>query len=160
MRREWVFWFAWCAFVVAWMLPVHKNGVTLPHGVPGWQAFRVAAAPVWPYEGVEVETWWGATLTTLSAATNIVMLGLPWMRKGVVSHSRLIVGATFAAFIVNAQWLFLNTEWADLRAGYYLWWTSFLAMSFLWCRTAMVGPRGSSEEKAAQHRDAADQRLL
>lgn len=116
------------------MLPVHKDGVTLPEGVPGWQAFRLAAAPVWPYEGVEPGTWWGDTLTTLSAATNLVMLGLLWTRRRELRNRWLAV-VPLLAFVVNTQWLFLNTEWMDLRAGYYLWWISFLAMSvLLWPR--------------------------
>lgn len=148
VRRTSVFWIAWCAFAIAWILPVHKDGVTLPEGVPGWQAFRAAAAPVWPYDGAEVDTWWGATLTTLSAATNIVMLGLLWTR-GRERYRRLAVAATVIAFVVNAQWLFLNTEWVDLRAGYYLWWVSFLAMSVICWRSRVAGPEKFPEHGAA-----------
>jgi hypothetical protein len=127
MRRGWLPWIAGSAFALAWVLPVHKDGVTLPKGLPGWEAFRVAAAPVWPYKDVTYETKWGAALAALSAGTNLVMLGSLWAWWRLPSGRRVAAVAALAAFVVNAQWLFLNTEWVDLRAGYYLWWLSFLA---------------------------------
>ena len=30
------------AYMLAWFLPVIEDGVTLPNGMPGWEAFRVA----------------------------------------------------------------------------------------------------------------------
>lgn len=149
MRRAPLFWIAWSAFAVAWIVPVHKDGITLPEGVPGWQAFRIAAAPVWPYEGVEHESWWGATLSTLSAATNFVMLGSLWTRQRGQLLRRATAIAAFAAFIVNAQWVFLNTDWVDLRPGYYLWWTSFLVMSLIAAPGVVASLKGQPSQDAA-----------
>ena len=36
-------------YVIAWFLPVEKDGTTLADGgLPGWEAFRVALAPLIP----------------------------------------------------------------------------------------------------------------
>jgi hypothetical protein len=32
----------WLLHAVAWFLPVIKGGVTFPHGLPGWDAFRTS----------------------------------------------------------------------------------------------------------------------
>ena len=118
------------AFLVAWLLPVVKGGVTLPEGLPGWQAFRVAASPVWPYEGTQSESWYGALLTTASAATNLVMVGLLFVaRRGSRQWLRLATIAAFASFLVNAQW-FIRADRNDLRLGYYLWWFSFFILAY------------------------------
>jgi hypothetical protein len=136
-------------FAAAWLVPVHKEGTSLPEGVPGWQAFRMAAAPVWPYEGVSYETWWGATLATVSAGTNLVMIGSLFLALQRRSLVRMTAIASLAAFVVNAQWLFLNTDWVDLRAGYYLWWLSFLAISVASLRSAAMTPAGYTQDAAA-----------
>jgi hypothetical protein len=131
------FWIAWSVFALAWVVPVHKDGITLPQGLPGWEAFRLAAAAVWPYEGVDYKTWWDATLATLSAATNFVMLGSLWVAQRGQGPRRPIAVAALVAFVINTQWLFLRTEWVDLRAGYYLWWLSFLVVSFISLKRAV-----------------------
>ncbi len=120
---------AWLVHAAAWLLPVIKDGVTLPEGVPGWQAFRVALSAVWPYESFEYDTWYHAFLGTLSAVTTIFFLmGSPWV---VVRQSRRLrraaAWAAAAAFVLNAHWVFiLGRDWRDLRIGYFLWWWSFL----------------------------------
>ena len=131
MTRRTLLRLTWFVFTLAWALPVHQDGTRLPKGLPGWEAFRVAAAAVWPYEGVEYETWWGGALSSLSAATNLVMLVSIVVRSYGRQVHRGIGAAAAAAFLVNAQWLFLTTEWTELRAGYYLWWLSFLALGCL-----------------------------
>jgi hypothetical protein len=146
MTRAAAFRIVWSVFALAWVIPVHKDGVRLPEGVPGWQAFRVAAAPVWPYEGVEHKTWWGATLSSLSAATNLAMLASLVVRK---RRTRLTGIAAIAAFVVNAQWLFMNTEWADLRPGYYFWWLSFLGVGLVSLGNAERASTPSFKDAAA-----------
>lgn len=139
----------WLGFALAWLVPVHKEGITLPDGLPGWQAFRIAAAPVWPYEGTRYDTWWSATLSTLSAATNLLMLGSFLVALRLPSFLRTVTISTFVAFLVNAQWLLLNTEWVDLRAGYYLWWLSFLGVSVASYKEAVRASERSSHDAAA-----------
>jgi hypothetical protein len=140
-------WIAWSAFALAWFVPVHKDGITLPQGLPGWEAFRLTAAAVWPYEGVDYKTWWDATLATLSAATNAVMLSSLWLAHGGQGRRRATAIAALLAFVINAQWLFWRTEWVDLRAGYYLWWLSFLLASLISVRRAVSAT--SSEDAPA-----------
>ena len=131
----------WLLFGLAWLLPVHKDGVRFPESVPGWEAFRVAAAPIWPYEGVAYDAWWGALLAVLSAGTNLVMFCTLGIRRRSVSFRRWLAGISAGAFAVNAQWLVWNTELADLRIGYYLWWLSFLALgASLSFSTLTAGP--------------------
>ena len=123
---------AFLAHVVAWFLPVVKEGVTLPHGLPGWQAFRVAACAVWPYEDFTIDRWYNVVLSTMSAATTlffvlaagwIVAIGSPRLR-------RLSAWIAASAFAVNAYWvLSFGSDRSDLRIGYFLWWFSFILLA-------------------------------
>ena len=86
---------AWLVHAAAWFLPVTKDGVTLPDGLPGWQAFRVAFTAVWPYETFNFDTWYTAVLATASAVTTLLFLfGSPWVvwRGVAVSIARVRVG--------------------------------------------------------------------
>src|SRR5262249_15050412 len=116
-------------FLFAWTLPVVKGGVTLPNGIPGWQAFRVAASPVWPYEGTRVDSWYAAILSAASAATNLIMVELAYAAlRGRTNWLRFGAVAAVVSFLINAQWI-LPSDRNDLRVGYYLWWASFLILS-------------------------------
>ena len=53
------------AHAVGWLAPV-------ANGFVGWQAFRVALSPVWPFEHFTVPTWGLVILAVASAATNAV----------------------------------------------------------------------------------------
>ena len=123
---------AYSVHAAAWFLPVEKDGVTLPHGLPGWQAFRVAACAVWPYEGITIDPWYNSVLSTMSAVTTaLFVLGAWWV---VVTQSRRFcrVSAWIAAcaFVVNAHWfLRFGSDRFDLRIGYFLWWASFLLLA-------------------------------
>src|SRR5512139_2456694 len=92
---------AWVTHALAWFLPVHKYGVRLPHGIPGWQAFRIAVSPLWPYEGSESGPWYGAALTTSGGLTNLVLLAsLPILLTGSGRASRALGWAALAASII------------------------------------------------------------
>jgi hypothetical protein len=122
---------AWLVFVAAWFLPVIDEGVTLPRGLPGWQAIRVALCGVWPCRNVNIE-WYQAVLFTVSALTTFLFLpGSVWAVRG-GSKRVCLTFAWFAAlaFVVNTHWYILaGSNRADLRIGYYLWWISFLLMA-------------------------------
>jgi len=113
------------------LLPVVKEGVTLPQGLPGWQAFRVAACAVWPYEGFTIDKWYNVALSTISAATTIFfVLGSGWViaigSRGLRRASAWIAAS---AFIVNAHWVVrFGSDRMDLRIGYFLWWLSFILL--------------------------------
>jgi hypothetical protein len=119
----------WLLHAIAWFLPVVNGGVTFPHGLPGWQAFRVAACPVWPYEGLKSDEWYYAVLSVLSAATTpLFILGSLWaVSRGSNTLRRASAWVAISAFIVNAHWYVLfGSDRKDLRIGYFLWWFSFL----------------------------------
>jgi hypothetical protein len=123
---------AWLIHAAAWFLPVVKEGVTLPHGLPGWQAFRVAACAVLPYAGMSIEGWHTVVLATMSAATTLLfVLGSVWVvwvgSRGLRRASAWIAAS---AFIVNAHWFLRSgSQRFDLRIGYFLWWFSFLLLA-------------------------------
>ncbi len=154
MRRHPLLWSTWTAYAAAWLLPVIKDGVTLPDGLPGWQAFRVAFAPVWPYEGVEYQASYFAVLAVLSALSNLAMLCSP---LSLVSRLRRYVSAlgwaALGAFLVDAHWFVLglgDDDWTDLRIGYFLWWGSFLALAI----TILVMMRRGVQESSASGQGA------
>lgn len=123
---------AYLVHATAWFLPVEKHGVTLPVGVPGWQAFRIAACMVWPYEGSRIDGWYNVVLSTTSAATTVLfVLGLGLViRVRSRRLSRVSAGIAACAFIVNAHWVLrFGSDRFDLRIGYFLWWASFLLLA-------------------------------
>ena len=123
---------AWVVHLTAWFLPVAKEGLTLPQGLPGWQAFRVASCEVWPYERFGIDGWYNVVLCTVSALTTLLfVLGSVWV---VLFVSRPVrrVSAWIAAssFVLNAHWVVrFGSDRLDLRIGYFLWWFSFLLLS-------------------------------
>jgi hypothetical protein len=137
-------------YLVAWAVPVVKGGITLPEGLPGWQAFRVAASPVWSYEDVRYDSSYGAVLATASAGTNVLMISLAWLASLVSPRlHRIGAGAALAAFIVNAHWFVLMNDRADLRLGYFLWWFSFLVIGYSLFRLSKGYPTGLVGHPAA-----------
>ena len=149
MSRRLVLYSAWVAYVAAWMLPVIKDGVTLPEGLPGWQAFRVAFAPVWPYEGVQFQNWYWAALAVLSALSNVTMLSSPFVLVPRLRRFALACGwAAVTGVVIDSHWFVLglqDDDWAGLRIGYFLWWGSFLLLTM-----SMFSLRKSQERSAAQ----------
>jgi hypothetical protein len=124
---------AWLLQVVAWFLPVVKEGVTFPQGLPGSQAFRVAACAVWPYEGWSIEGWYNAVLSTVSAVTTVLfLLGSIWI---ILRGSRRLRHASAwiaaSAFVVNAHWCVRigSNRIPGLRIGYFLWWLPFMLLA-------------------------------
>jgi hypothetical protein len=122
---------AWLVHAVAWFLPVDKDGVTFPHCLPGWQAFRVAASSVWPYGG-HADTWYYAILSTTSAVTTpLFIFGSVWVViHGTRVQRRVSAWVAISAFIFNAYWYVLfGSDRKNLRIGYFLWWFSFLLVA-------------------------------
>jgi len=82
-RQQLLIWAAWLVYVAAWFFPVVKEGVTLPDGLPGWQAFRVAASAVWPLPDVTIDKWYKAVLFTISTLTTLLFIpGSVWAVLG------------------------------------------------------------------------------
>ena len=151
-RQQHLMWAAWLVYTAAWFLPVVKEGVTWPDSLPGWQAFRVAASPVWPLADVTIDAWYKTVLFTISAVTTLLFIpGSVWT---VWSGSRALRQvspwvATFA-FVVNAHWyvLYGSSARSDLRIGYFVWWLSFLllALGLFGLSRGEAGERHSSKE--------------
>jgi hypothetical protein len=119
---------AWLFHAAAWFVPVVKGGVTLPMGVPGWEAFRVAFSVVWPVAGTNFDAWYDAVLATVSAVTTLLFIfGSPLIvLRGSRSLWRESAWAAATAFVINAHWYVLfGSDRSDLRIGYFLWWLSF-----------------------------------
>ena len=120
---------AFLVHAVAWLLPVERDGVTLPDGLPGWQAFEMAASEVTQWK---IDPWYFVGLSAISAITTILfVLGAGWV---VAIRSRILrrVSAYIAAcaFIINVHWLLWSgADRFHLRIGYFLWWFSFLLLA-------------------------------
>jgi hypothetical protein len=123
---------AFLIHAVAWFLPVAKEGVALPLGLPGWQAFRIAACTVWPYDGFSIDEWYNIALSIISAATTLLfILGSGWViafgSRGLRRASAWIAAS---AFIVNSHWAIrFGSDQLQLRIGYFLWWFSFILLA-------------------------------
>lgn len=74
---------------VAWFLPVAKDGVTFPDGLPGWQAFIFALL------GSKGPPWWVGALSAMSAlSTALFVLGAGWvMALGTAKDRRVLPGS-------------------------------------------------------------------
>jgi len=119
--------------VAAWFLPIVKEGATLPDGLPGWQAFRVATCAVWPCADISIDKWYKAVLFTISAVTTVLFIPVSlWaVSSGLRALRRAFAWVATSAFIVNAHWyvLYGGSARQDLRIGYFLWWLSFLLVA-------------------------------
>ena len=133
MRRPYLLIFGACiVYSAAWFLPVIKDGVTLPQGLPGWQAFRVAACAVWPYDEFRFDHWYEVVLSTISAMTTLLFIPafLLSLVRGFHPLRRVLGWGAASAFVINAHWYVLvGSDRKDLRIGYFLWWLSFLLLA-------------------------------
>jgi hypothetical protein len=117
-------------------LLAHAAGWLAPavDGYAGWQAFRVALSPVWPFEHFTVPTWQLIVLAVASAATNALFAGgAIAIAAGAVdrrSSRRALVVALLVAALVNLHWpVSMGEHRADLRVGYYVWVASFVLLA-------------------------------
>jgi putative oxidoreductase len=120
---------AWLIYLIAWFVPVHEHGmVRFPGGLPGWEAFRVAFNPIWPYNGPSASHWYGAVLSSSSALTNLVLLAsIPVaLRSSSLMRTRL-AWMGLGSGVINALWMLDGGTL--LRIGYYLWWASFIVLA-------------------------------
>ena len=75
--------------------------------------------------------WWSAALSMSTGLTNLVMISspvvlfLPRFKRWI----SVLAGAGLTSFLFNAYWyIMLGEDRTDLRAGYFLWWVSFLLL--------------------------------
>jgi hypothetical protein len=123
---------AWLMHLMAWFVPVVKDGATFPQGLPGWEAFRVAACSFWPCNSAPVFNWYFGALAAISAlGTILFIVGSPYVVwRGTPSLQRVSAWAAALCFVVNIHsYVAFGNSRSDLRMGYFLWWFSFAVLA-------------------------------
>ena len=118
-------------YLLSWLTPVAEGGTTLAQGgVPGWEAFRGALAPIWPYRGLAGDSWFSNLLSVMSGLSNLwFVMSLAVLAVWPRRLNRAILWGLALLAVVNALWLVLSDNRADLRIGYYLWLGSFVVLA-------------------------------
>ena len=135
---------AWLVHAVSWFCHVEKDGVRLPDGLPGWEAFTVALSPVWDWSDWRQDNWYWCILHIASAVACAAFVLASWYVAIEPSPARRRKFAWWAlsAFLLNTHWLSFGF---DLRIGYYLWCLSFLLLA--------IGLFTSSPREAARAKE-------
>ena len=108
-------------WLASWFLPVMDDA-------NGWQAFRFAVSPVWPYHGGGAAHE-DAIPQLMSAATNVVFVILVanvWRAQ--VTRPGLFIRIAIACCVLDLYWfvqLARGNELGDLLIGYYTWIAAF-----------------------------------
>jgi hypothetical protein len=113
--------------VLGWALPVVDD-------YRGWQAFRVAFSPVWPFEQFRIDPGALMALSVASALTNVlfVILAVALLRDWTRSLAR-----ANAVFFVTVGTVLLDLHWpismgrmrVELELGYFVWVGSFVLLA-------------------------------
>lgn len=130
-RTAVVLWSGAVLYLLSWFLPVVDGGTTLARGeVPGWEAFRVALAPLWPYEGVGGDGGVFDLIAVVSALTNLwfVVAVMVLVARRERFRSAVLWGLVLSA-LINALWFVLSEDRADFRIGYYAWCGAFVVLA-------------------------------
>jgi hypothetical protein len=110
------------AYLLGWVLPVIDD-------YRGWQAFRVAFSPVWPFEQFRIAFGWLWVLSVASAATNLLFLALAALLvRG--RRPRLVLYAAAGATLLNLHWpISMGPERDQLQSGYFIWVCAFALLA-------------------------------
>jgi len=142
VRRALV-WVVGLVYALAWFVQVVKDGSTLADGVlPGWEALRLALSPLWEHDfgGSLLE----ASLSVGSGLSNVVFLAaFVRLARHEAVRTSAWSWALLAAAAVDTFWMFDQGGPRDLRAGYYLWFGSFVLFGLL-ARPSRAGPRAAA----------------
>jgi hypothetical protein len=129
------------AHALGWYLPVIQD-------YRGWQAFRVAFSPVWPFQEFKIEPGGFLLLSVASAATNLLFVVLAVaLVTGFAATRRRALGLLWvavAATLLDLHWP-LTTRGAPvtLASGYFVWVASFALLALAaYCEVA-ARPRRS-----------------
>lgn len=129
-----------CFYVLSWFVPVVADQES---AVPGWEAFRVALSPIWPYRGAGGGSSFWDVLGVISALSNLWFVLSFALHAFFPMKSRGVVfGGLVVAALVNTFWLLL-ADIGDLRIGYYLWLGSFVILALA---TRWASPRAAGSE--------------
>lgn len=120
--------FAWLAAVVtnllAWFMPVVDDYV-------GWQAFRVALSPLWPFEQFHIPPGSLLVLSVASGVTNVLFFLLAAVLvTQPARRAKPVLWIAAAATLVNLHWpISMGAERDELEAGYFIWVCSFALLT-------------------------------
>jgi hypothetical protein len=122
---------ATAVYGLAWFLPVVSGSTGLEQGgVPGWEALRMALAPVFPIDGFGGDQGFLAMIGVLSGLSNLWFVAsfvvLALFPRG---PRRVMFWGLVLATLVNTVWLWGAGGVGYLRAGYYLWLLSFVGLA-------------------------------
>jgi hypothetical protein len=111
------------AHLLGWVLPVVYDN-------RGWQAFRVALSPLWPYEEFRIQPGLLLALSVASALTNLLFVVLAAaliLREG---RAKVILWAAAAATLLNLHWpISMGEQSRLLEGGYFVWVSSFALLA-------------------------------
>lgn len=113
------------ANIAGWVLPVIDE-------YRGWQAFRVALSPVWPYEKFHIPETYLVILSVASALTNALfwVVAIALLRGPSPQRARVCLWLAAGATLLDLHWqTTLRENAADLRAGYFVWVVSFALLA-------------------------------
>ena len=115
------------ANLLGWALPVIDD-------YRGWQAFRVAFSPVWPFEQFKLEPGLLMTLSVASALTNAVFVVLAvalvagFARTTV--RARVVLWVAAGAALLDLHWpISMGKNSVELEPGYFIWVGSFALLA-------------------------------
>jgi hypothetical protein len=110
------------ANVLGWLLPVVDD-------YRGWQAFRVAFSPIWPFEQFRIEPGVLWVLSVASALTNVLFVVLVViLARGV--RARLVLWLAAGATLLDLHWpISMGEQRAELELGYFIWVCSFALLA-------------------------------
>jgi hypothetical protein len=114
---------------LGWILPVVDD-------YRGWQAFRVALSPLWPFAGIAVTIPPGSllVLSVASALTNVVFVAVAVALAMGFANSRLraqvLLWTAAAAALVNCHWPSSMGAMSErLALGYFVWVGAFVLLT-------------------------------
>ena len=113
------------ANVLGWVLPAIDK-------YRGWEAFRVALSPLWPYEQFHIPGTNVVILSVASALTNALFWVIVFMvlRAPSLRRARLCLWLAAGATLLDLHWqTTLRENAADLRVGYFVWVVSFALLA-------------------------------
>jgi hypothetical protein len=98
----------------------------------GWQAFRVALSPLWPYENFRIEPGLLLILSVASALTNALFVALAallaWQGA---QRAKAVLWVAAGATLLNLHWpISMGQERAQLENAYFVWVCSFALLAF------------------------------
>jgi hypothetical protein len=112
------------ANVLGWVLPVVRD-------YRGWQAFRVALSPLWPYEQFRLEPGLLLVLSVASALTNALFVVLAALLfANAARYAKPVLGAAAGATLLDLHWpISMGGQRGELESAYFIWVCSFVLLA-------------------------------